>query len=567
MTTSEDAKAVATEDTSTNPDANVKVESMAAASDEKEPASTTPETTGGATTTGGTTTTGDSNTDAANNKRKTRDPSSHSHGSNDAGTKTLSDKYSKFKPKKQKTKFNRRNVQWDDKPQHLGSYATPEMQRLFSITVPPPPPPPSADAPKPPKRKIALLLGFVGTNYVGMQINISQRTIQAEIELALYKGGFLSSDNFGFPHKYAWSSSARTDKGVHACAQVCSCKVQIPLDIVISKDDTDKSWTERVRERVNGFLPGDIRVLDVMRVTKNFCAKTQRDKVRYQYMFPSYLLMPRDELLGVFRDVLQGELVETETVLTGRQLKKPNDEQLATLFSKLKSYRATPSQITLLTSTLSEFAGTNSFHNYTNSKPSSDPSCQRYILSFTARTIPVRDGDDVEWIETVVLGQSFLLHQIRKMTSMAIDVTRGACPPGHLGETLRKELNLIVGISPAQGLFLDYSFFELYNKRKVHNDDLMVWGIDSPEGETKGGKDKSDCEVYKRWKDFKDGIVVKKVMEEEESEFNFVRYLWFMEFRFDRDKNYLLGGKEQKEGKGGTVDDGETNTQKEETQQ
>ena len=31
----------------------------------------------------------------------------------------------------------------------------------------------------------------------------------------------------------------------------------------------------------------------------------------------------------------------------------------------------------------------------------------------------------LEWIPTQVVGQSFLLHQIRKMTSLAIDVARG----------------------------------------------------------------------------------------------------------------------------------------------
>ncbi len=65
-----------------------------------------------------------------------------------------------------------------------------------------------------PKRKVAFFIGFLGTNYQGMQMNRGQRTIQAEIELALFKAKLISPSNFGYPNKYSWSSSARTDKGV-----------------------------------------------------------------------------------------------------------------------------------------------------------------------------------------------------------------------------------------------------------------------------------------------------------------------------------------------------------------
>ena len=55
---------------------------------------------------------------------------------------------------------------------------------------------------KSPKRKVALLLGFLGSNYVGMQMNVDQRTIQAELEQALYRAGCIAKSNYGFPSKY-----------------------------------------------------------------------------------------------------------------------------------------------------------------------------------------------------------------------------------------------------------------------------------------------------------------------------------------------------------------------------
>ena len=45
-----------------------------------------------------------------------------------------------------------------------------------------------------------------------------------------------------------------------------------------------------MRERANRYLPEDVRVLDFARVVRGFCAWTGQDKVRYQYMVPSYLL-------------------------------------------------------------------------------------------------------------------------------------------------------------------------------------------------------------------------------------------------------------------------------------
>lgn len=37
-----------------------------------------------------------------------------------------------------------------------------------------------------------------------------------------------------------------------------------------------------MREKINECLPDDIRVLDIERVTRPFCGRTNRDKVRYQ---------------------------------------------------------------------------------------------------------------------------------------------------------------------------------------------------------------------------------------------------------------------------------------------
>jgi tRNA pseudouridine(38-40) synthase len=98
------------------------------------------------------------------------------------------------------------------------------MQKLFNVQVDLPTRSSISDgedAPgKLPKRKLGILVSFLGSRYGGFQINAGQRTLQAELELALFRAGIISSSNFGWPSKYSWSNSARTDKGVHAAAQV-----------------------------------------------------------------------------------------------------------------------------------------------------------------------------------------------------------------------------------------------------------------------------------------------------------------------------------------------------------
>jgi tRNA pseudouridine38-40 synthase len=95
--------------------------------------------------------------------------------------------------------------------------------------------------------------------------------------------------------------------------------------------------------------------------------------------------------------------------------------------------------------TLRKFEGTHSFHNFTSGKTSTDANASRYILSFSCSepflsqgsraAAAAADSDNgesdsegkvevTEWVLLSVLGQSFLLNQIRKMVSMAVEVVR-----------------------------------------------------------------------------------------------------------------------------------------------
>lgn len=68
------------------------------------------------------------------------------------------------------------------------------------------------------------------------------------------------------------------------------------------------------------------------------------------------------------------------------------------------------------------------YHNFTYMKHPSDTSSQRYITSFTCSDPFVQGEDDVEWICVSIVGQSFLLNQIRKMVALVFEVVRESAP-------------------------------------------------------------------------------------------------------------------------------------------
>jgi tRNA pseudouridine38-40 synthase len=420
------------------------------------------------------------------------------------------------------------------------------------------------DEHKVPKRKLALLISFLGTNYSGFQINGGQCTLQSMIELGLYKSGIISAHNFGFPQKYAWSNSARTDKGVHAAAQVCSLKGEMICHTTTTTADADGDNNERqqldnMRECINKHLPSDIRILDIERVTRMFCARTNRDKVRYQYMIPSYLFCSEEEVQKIFSNVKvmnDSSSNATTNTRTVDCVDVISNEDKVHVRAKLCSYRILPEQMDKLRDGLHMFEGTHCFHNYTRRLSASDASSTRYILSFQP-LIPII-VNDTQWIPVQVVGQSFLLNQIRKMVSAAVDYARGAVTQETIYQSLSKECRMKVNVAPAQGLFLDRSYFELYNKHKIKNapkkklnnndNQNTVPTLDWVENND-GVEGQTPNPAVRRIEEFKNEKIIPHIVLEEMKEGNFIQYMYSHHVNFNDMYSLIEGvGDEMKRG-------------------
>ena len=73
-----------------------------------------------------------------------------------------------------------------------------------------------------PKRKVAVVFGYNGGGYAGLQIQTGseKRTVEAEVADAILKAGGMLPTNREQLSKLSWQRCARTDKGVHASANV-----------------------------------------------------------------------------------------------------------------------------------------------------------------------------------------------------------------------------------------------------------------------------------------------------------------------------------------------------------
>lgn len=117
-----------------------------------------------------------------------------------------------------------------------------------------------------------------------------------------------------------------------------------------------------------------------------------------------------------------------------------------------------------LNQTLALYLGTKNFHNFTVKKEHFDPSAKRFIISFECEKPFVPENTEVEFARLRITGQSFMLHQIRRMVGMVIAVMRGYAQPDFITKAFEKE-KFLMPQAPGLGLVLDNVHYTRYNER------------------------------------------------------------------------------------------------------
>ena len=292
-----------------------------------------------------------------------------------------------------------------------------------------------------PKRKYAIIHGYFGQNYSGNQKNPGVRTVEDELEKALYKEKFISDCNYGNLSKIDWMRASRTDKGVSAIMNVISAKLHKYPNI--SEQD--------MKEKLNAILPKDIRIFRVIEVSNHFDSKENNNNREYHYVLPTFLLEPRKEENKKLNEEANTENKEDVTV--------PKD------FIGNYSYRLTEEDKKKLNELCKGFLGSKKYHNYTRKIGYSDPSSLRHILEMTCDDII--DFGVFEVIKFKLIGQSFLYNQIRKMIGMIIDCLHNKKDIDYFNNSFLSN-KYDIPKAPGEGLYLRNIDYSKYNDRKLN---------------------------------------------------------------------------------------------------
>ncbi|XP_012671242.1 tRNA pseudouridine synthase A isoform X2 [Clupea harengus] len=267
---------------------------------------------------------------------------------------------------------------------------------------------------KVPKRKVVLLMAYSGKGYYGMQRNPGSaqfKTIEDDLVTALLKAGCIPENHKDDMKKMSFQRCARTDKGVSAAGQVVSLKLWLIEDIL---------------NKINAELPAQIRVLGYKRVTGGFNSKNNCDARTYFYMLPTLAF----------------------------SLKDHNQEDT--------SFRIEAFTLEWVNRLFARYKGTHNFHNYTSQKGPRDPSAKRYITHISCGEPFMRQG--AEFAVITVRGQSFMMHQIRKMIGLVIAIVKGYASEEVMERSWGEE-KVDVPKAPGLGLVLEKVHFDRYNKR------------------------------------------------------------------------------------------------------
>ncbi|XP_053700212.1 tRNA pseudouridine synthase A [Synchiropus splendidus] len=281
-----------------------------------------------------------------------------------------------------------------------------------------------------PKKKVVLLMAYSGKGYYGMQRNVGTsqfRTIEDDLVEALVKSGCIPENHGDEMKKMSFQRCARTDKGVSAAGQVVSLKLRL---------------IENIIEKMNENLPAQIRVLGLKRVTQSFNSKNNCDARTYSYMLPTVAFSPKDYDTG-----------------------------------DIAAFRLEPGTLQRVNCLFALYKGTHNFHNFTSQKAPNDPSARRYITEMSCGQPFLQR--DTEFAVITVRGQSFMMHQIRKMIGLVIAVVKGYAPEDVMERSWGHE-KVDIPKAPGLGLVLERVHFERYNKRFGRDGfhELLEWDLE-----------------------------------------------------------------------------------------
>ncbi|CAK9050677.1 unnamed protein product [Durusdinium trenchii] len=299
-----------------------------------------------------------------------------------------------------------------------------------------------------PKTTVALIIGYLGHNFLGLQQPCFRGTqfahaVETELELALLKAGAMIPENFGNLCRLRWSRVGRTDAGVSA-----SCNVVTGRLIVEKDDQALDDLVDRIRE----FLPRDLAIHGAAFVSKRFSARWEGTRREYLFLLPSFCVAPTLTMTRTW--LAKNRPGEAPTDFSVEDLQKLEDAL------GLRKIRLSSEHLKCFRLALASFEGTHFFGNFANKKlDPRGPQGFRHVRRVHCGN-PWVDEHGREWVTVEICADSFLTHQIRKMIATAALVAQGALSLEFIDAAMHRHLDVKTQRFPPNGLIFKRPFFK-----------------------------------------------------------------------------------------------------------
>ncbi|KMZ95903.1 hypothetical protein PVMG_03977, partial [Plasmodium vivax Mauritania I] len=127
---------------------------------------------------------------------------------------------------------------------------------------------------------------------------------------------------------------------------------------------------------------------------------------------------------------------------------------------KARKEELTEEELNAFFEIVQSYAGYHNFHCFTKSK--AEQTTFRFIKYLEVSTVNLHDHN---FVSVQILGQSFLMHQIRKMLTLSVETFRKATCVNSIYYCLNAGEYVPISLFPAEGLMLICPFFNAYNEK------------------------------------------------------------------------------------------------------